>query len=246
MLVDRVSTVNRFGQPWTAKGQSGNALRAPATEEAELSNLVSMYRKAALKSGAYELKDGLIKDLGDGTSAGAWEASAVRTNMSGNYIGTPGDAHIPHLGDVAKHDKAAVVADGNGGMGVIINEIRDDTSEANIDWVELHNRNADGTDPISVHNWRLRLVTSNSAQPVQAVLPDYKIPAGGYLLIVNRDPADPGSPLAGGINLAEIVGKNEVNRGAKHVYHVSKDLNLPGSGKYLLVLRSGDKSSTHE
>ena len=244
VLVDRVSTVNRFGQPWTAKGMSGNALQATG-EEAALSNLVSMYRKAALKDGKYELKDGLIKDLGDGTSGGSWEASAVRANMMGNYIGTPGTFHIPHLGAVAKHDKAAVAADGSG-SGVIINEIRDDTSQGNIDWIELHNHNADGTDPVSVKNWRLWLVTDADEQAVQAILPDYKIPAGGYLLIVNRDPSDPGSPLAGGINLADVVGKNEVNRGAKHVYHVSDDLNLPGSGKYLLVLRSGDKSNTHE
>ncbi len=245
VLVDRVSTVNRFGQPWTAKGMSGNAVADTTPVVTPASNLVSMYRKAALKAGKYELKDGLIKDLGDGTSGGSWEASAVRANMTGNYIGTPGNAHIPHLGDVAKHDKAAVAADGSG-SGVIINEIRDDTSQANIDWIELHNHNADGTDPVSVKNWRLWLVTKADGQAVQAILPDYKIPAGGYLLIVNRDPSDPGSPLAGGINLADVVGKNEVNRGAKHVYHVSGDLNLPGSGKYLLVLRSGDKSNTHE
>ena len=246
VLVDRVSRIDRFGQPWSLKGNSGNSDLTSDVPGTTLSNLVSMYRKAALKDDKYELKDGLIKDLGDGTSAGSWEASSARENMTGAFIGTPGTFHRPNIGGGGKFDKAAVVADGNGGMGVIINEIRDDTSEANIDWVELHNRNADGTDPISVKDWRLRLVTANDKQPEMAKLPDYKIPAGGYLLIVNRDPADAGSPLAGGVNLAEIVGKNEVNRGAKHVYFVDARLDLPGSGKYLLTLRSGDKTSNHE
>ena len=51
VLVDRVSTVNRFGQPWTAKGMSGNAVADTTPVVTPASNLVSMYRKAALKSG---------------------------------------------------------------------------------------------------------------------------------------------------------------------------------------------------
>ena len=247
VLVDRVSRVDRFGQPWDLKGNSGNSvLDTNDPAGTTLSNLVSMYRKAALKDDKYELTGGLIKDLNDGTAGGSWETSGARTNMTGAFIGTPGTFHRPNVGGGMKYDKAAVVAEGNGGMGIIINEIRDDTSEANIDWVELHNRNADGTDPVSVKDYRLRLVTKADTTTELAKLPDYKIPAGGYLLIVNRDPADAGSPLAGGINLAEVVGKNEVNRGASHVYFISANLDLPGEGKYLLTLRSGDKTNTHE
>ena len=258
IVVDSVSTVDRFGRPWALKGSSGfNSADIATGVTGTPSSLTSMYRKAALKDGKYEEKDGKPKDLGRGDAAGSWEASSARANLTGTFIGTPGTFHRPNIGGGDKFDKAAVVADGNSGMGVIINEIRDDTSEANIDWVELHNRNDDGTDPVSVKDWRLRLVTApmkadgtyDDAKAITtqlARLPDYKIPAGGYLLIVNRDPSDPGSPLAGGVNLAEIVGKNEVNRGAKHVYFVSTGLDLPGSGKYLLTLRSGDKTNTHE
>ena len=48
------------------------------------------------------------------------------------------------------------------------------------------------------------------------VLPDYRIPAGGYLLITNRDPED--TVLAGGVNLNDALaagGSVDVNRGAE-------------------------------
>ena len=247
IVVDSVSARNRFNVAWTPKGSSGN------TDELEgkaPTNLVSMYRKAALKSGKYEIKDGAIKDLNRGDEAGSWEASSGRINMTGYFVGSPGSVHVD-IGGTAVQTKADVAAVKNKGTGVIINEFRNDNSDRNIDWVELHN-NSDK--PASVKDWRLRLVTATAdstaahgykdySDAEMAKLPDYSIPAGGYLLIVNRDPKD--TILAGGLNLNEAAN-TRLNKGADHAHYTDSRVKLPNDGKFMIVLRSGDKTSSHE
>ena len=76
-----------------------------------------------------------------------------------------------------------------------------------------------------------------------AILPDHSIPAGGYLLVVNRDPKD--TILAGGLNLNEAWNRR-LNTGADHAYWIDSRVNLPNDGKFMIVLRSGDKTSSHE
>ena len=262
VVVDAVSTVDRFGRFWELKGQSGNSVRG-TDEEEPVSNLVSMYRKRSLEDKpspmAYKFKSGAPDGdkFTDGTDGGQWIASAARRNMTGAFIGTPGSVHVERPGAGKIFDLAAVTA-ATAGSGIIINEVRDDPSRANVDWIELYNNSAVTTAPISVKNWRVRLATAtmnddgtykDHKTSVLAILPDYRIPAGEYLLIVNRDPED--TDLAGGENLADIAEggtRKVVKRGATHVYHISDGsadgvdgLDLPGSGKYLIVLRSGDK-----
>ena len=255
VVVDAVSTVDRFGRFWAPKGQSGNSVLSDG-EEDPIKNLVSMYRKRSLEDKAspmaYKFKSGKPDGdkFTDGTDGGQWIASAARRNMTGNFIGTPGSVHVERPGAGKIFDAAAVTAVTDG-SGIIINEVRDDPSRSNVDWIELYNNSASTTAPISVKNWRVRLVTAtmnddgtykDHKTTVLAILPDYRIPAGEYLLIVNRDPED--TDLAGGTNLADIAEggtRKDVKRGATHVYHISEDLKLPGSGKYLIVLRSGDK-----
>ena len=254
VLVDRVRLSNRFGTRWGLKGQSGNTSIA-ANENAPLVSLISMYRKNDLDDNGTAYKWDKIGDgkfWNDGTDNSAWEASTARVNMVGRYyIGTPFASHRVNAGGGKRFDKAAVVAVDNGGTGIIINEVRDDTANANIDWIELHNNSRAGTDPISVKDWRIRLITATQNDDgtykdykttVLAILPDYRIPAGGYLLVVNRDSEE--TVLAGGVNLNHVLNGTDVSRGAAHVYYVSDDLDLLGSGKYLLVVRSGSKNAS--
>ena len=178
-----------------------------------------MYRKNDLDDNGTAYKPDKIGDgkfWNDGTDAESWEASTGRVNMGGRYyIGTPFASHRVNVGGGKKFDKAAVVAVDNGGTGIIINEVRDDTANANIDWIELHNNSRAATDPISVKDWRIRLITvtqnddgtyKDYKTTVLAILPDYRIPAGGYLLVVNRDPEE--TVLAGGVNLNDVAQRN--------------------------------------
>ncbi len=251
VLVDRVRLSDHFGNRWALKGQSGNTA-VSADENAPLASLISMYRKNDLDASGTAYQSDKIGDgkfWNDGTDGASWEASAARTNMTGRYyIGTPFAPHRVNLGGGKVYKKANVVAVSSAGAGIIINEIRDDPSNRNIDWIELHNNS---TGPISVKDWRIRLITATQNDDstykdykttVLAILPDYRIPAGGYLLVVNRDPEE--TVLAGGVNLNEVANGMDVSRGAAHVYYVSDNLDLPGTGKYLLVVRSGAKNAS--
>ncbi len=241
VIVDRVSLINRFGNGWTNKSTSGNAVAEVAETNVPQKDVVSMYRTRDLTADASAYLG--TASFGSGIEGGSWAASAYPANVTVGFLASPGSVHRTVPGGVQSFAKAAVTAADNGGMGVIINEIRDDTSASNVDWIELHNVNLTG-DPISVNGWRLRLTTANDNDSVLAVIPDYKIAPGEFLLIVNRNPEE--TDLAGGIDLQDIIGKNEVNKGARHVYFVSANLNLPGSGAYLVTLRSGDLTSSHE
>ncbi len=254
LVVDRISTVGKFGRQWDLKGSSGRIV-PDTTRGIAASNMVSMYRKGAIKDGKYELitdgdDKGNIKDLRDGAESDAWEASKGRANMSGRFIGSPGSVHVG-VGGVMLYDR---LPDMLPATDVIINEIRNDTAVANVDWVELHNTG--GTDVV-LKEWRLDRVDSATKdtgnkmgyhQETIVEFPDEDyavIPAGGYLLIVNQHPSD--TVLAGGVNIAD---SNDLSKGARHRYFVAdhKDatLDLPADGKFLLVLRSGNDRTNHE
>ena len=251
VLVDRVRLSNHFGIRWELKGQSGNT-SVESDENAPLASLVSMYRKNDLDVNGTAYRSDKIGDgkfWNDGTEGDSWEASTARVNMMGrSYVGTPFASHRMNPGGGQKFDEAVVAAVSSGGTGIIINEVRDDPSNRNVDWIELHNNS---TDPTFVKDWRIRLITAaqNSDSTykdykttVLAVLPDYRIPAGGYLLVVNRDPEE--TVLAGGVNLNRVASGTDMGKGAAHVYYVSDDLDLPGAGKYLLIVRSGAKNAS--
>ena len=262
-VVDRVSTIDFRGAHWAPKGQSGRTTVGTIAGQ-DASPIISMYRKADLTAaGAYNNTDKFRQVAagaagnrsGDGTDPASWEATPEdrRLNMTGRYyVGTPGHPHL-RVGDVQDYPKAAVGAADDSGRGVIINEFRNDTSAANEDWVELINNEADGSTPISVNGWRLWLITAPDepgGEPngqVIAILPNYRIAPGAYLLIVNQDPES--SSLAAGRNINEEQQGTVIHSGAEHVYFVS-DFTLPNdaqsSGRYLLVLRRGGQTNYHE
>ncbi len=272
VVTDRLSTINRFGNVWGLKGQSGNTqeIRDGAVITAP-TDLISMYRKVTLDSGKYKAKadakiDGVVTrldGLGDGGEAGSWEASVSRTNIVGRFVGSPGTVHVTH-GGTAGITKGFGKNPGDfSATGVIINEVRNDTSDANLDWIELYHFNdTAGATPKNLENWTLSIVTrkpkagkTESDAPTSGnfeykdtnlfSLPKFKLQPGEYLVVYNRHPGD--TILAGGVNVEDVLAGKQVNKGASHLYIVREGLNLPSSGKFLLLLRHGnDKAGTHE
>ena len=280
VVVDSVSLVNSFGSFWAPKGNGGTSGFIGTAGQAILpSPLNSMYRKVNLQAGVYKKKDdGTLDGLGMGTEAGSWEKSTGARYMAEHFIGSPGSVHVSAGGVVTKFDKApaavpptynlgtdAAPKNLDPGSGVIINEVRNDTSSANLDWIELFN-NTDsapaGVTSTNVENWELSIVTMTPKagktaadaptgdnfdykDEELAVLPRYKLAPGEYLVIYNRDPSTTG--LAGGVHIDAVATRTNVNKGASHVYTVSTNLNLPSDKKFLIILRNGnDKNATHE
>ena len=290
VIVDKVSIVTDFGGTWALVGNSGNTEAIFATTNPTVAiqptPLVSMYRKVNLMAGKYKETDKAdpatgrkgLDGLGIGTADGSWAASAGRINMIGWYTGSPGSVHVSTGGLATTFAKspAAVPPTTNfgtdaapknldPGSGVIINEVRNDTSGANLDWIELFN-NTDpapaGVTSTNVGEWELSIVTRTPkagkteadlptkanfdyADTELAELPTYKLAPGEYLVIYNRDPA--GTGLAGGVSIDAVATQTNVNKGASHVYTVSANLNLPSDKKFLIILRNGnDKIGTHE
>ena len=123
---------------------------------------------------------------------------------------------------------------------LVFNELRNANDDKQ-DWLEV--KNISGA-AMSLADWEISIVASTgegAAQDVDIVaFPDYTLPAGEVLLIVNTDPGE--TDLASGVNIATGVGK----KGAKHRYLVSGTLKLPQTA-YLLLLRSAtDKNGTSE
>ncbi len=242
-VLDRVSVVNRFGARWAPKGQSGRITSIDADNPA--ANLVSMYRKRSTNDAkdAYKYKANGDPDgdkFGDGTDGGQWIASVGRLNMSGPFIGTPGAVQQDDGGIATQSKDPASLPVGT----VIINEI---FNSEGLQWIELHNT---GTAEANVKKYELEAVphdqdTTKAPRRVFAIPDkDAKIPAGGFLVITNRDPAD--SILAGGVDVHDDTDKFPA--GASHRYLViteSGDNKWMPASNFLLVLRSENKDN-HE
>ena len=248
VIVDRVSTINRFGRGWQPKGNSG---RTAVGDRGEwVVNLVSMYRKRSLNADAdgYTYNDRGEPEgdeFADGTDPDQWIASAGRINMGGAFVGSPGSVQVSE-GSVTAYLKDP---DSLPTTDVVINEIRNDNAEEDeLDWVELHNTSR--TD-ISIKKWRLNIITADGDDadnlPEQAILAEFpdedyaKIPAGGYLVIIPSYPMD--NILMDGVNIAD---SDEVPRGAIHRYFIDSRMEMANDGKALLVLRSGNDTEHHE
>ena len=253
VLVDRVSAVNRFGSQWNLVGSSGVTAAPVNANDPPQSALVSMYRKRDLVPAGDAYKDvGDGKFWNDGTDSGSWVATPARdrTNITagttGRYIvGTPYSPHLPASGDVVSTGKSPTSVSA---LGVIINEVRNDTSEANLDWIELYHFNdAAGAVSQNLKNWSLTLATYDEEKDEVnevslAVFPDYKLQPDSYLVVYNRHPKD--TILAGGVNIEDLAASRHVNKGSTHHYFVADEsddpeyeLDLPDSGKFLIVLR---------
>ena len=121
---------------------------------------------------------------------------------------------------------------------LVFNELRNADDDTH-DWLELKNiSDAD----LALADWEVSIVSPPGGGTPEdrdiVDFPDYTLPAGEVLLIVNTDPRQ--TDLAGGVDIKTGEGK----RGARHRYFVSAALKLPSS-PYLLLLRSvADKNGT--
>ncbi|MYK17200.1 lamin tail domain-containing protein [Candidatus Poribacteria bacterium] len=224
-VVDRVSFINRFGHRWEPPGSSGRTAVGPNGEP--VTNLVSMYRKRELNAARTQYKTD--KSFEDGSEADSWAASVGRINMDGAFIGSLGSVHVNDGGQVVSAKDPASLP----GTDVIINEIYSGGPDSGwLQWIELYNT---GTAEVNIKNWELEAVTDYNNWELEVVphtgrpslervfaIPDKetKIPAGGFLVITNRDPAD--SILAGGVDLYD-TDNDKIPSGSKPTLYRDSD-----------------------
>ncbi len=270
VVLDRVATIDRFGNPWELKGADGDTADGepdadPSTTEIDLPTdrdtgdpdnaMASMYRKIDLDATgmAYAYENGKLKGLGEGNEASSWEASKYKSKylMRGNYIASPGAVHSLNPdgpGAVQFTMTPASISP----TGIIINEVRNDPSSANLDWIELlYNSDDPEAKPVNIENYKLSLVMgkmksdgsyhesgdANFTETKLAVLPKYEMTPGEYVVIYNREPGK-SVGFAGGEKLQDLSAKTHIKKGATHKYVVETDLKLPAEGKFLILLRT--------
>ena len=146
-------------------------------------------------------------------------------------ISTPGAKHVTgiHVGRLTQSSVSSNL--------IVINEVRNDTSKDNVDWVELKNI---GSGIQQIKDWELSIVTEEVTDAGLVVLkdtdlvdlPEYELASGEILLLLNADPW--GTPIAAGTNAA---GADHPRDGIP-AYVVDTSLDLPNTGKFMLLIRS--------
>ena len=233
---DLVSNVVGGGDQWIrTKGQNGNRGSTANGVTTGQKEFISMYRHRYHNDSA-------------GWNGGEWRKSTQLYKP--NHRGTPGMQEAAG----ARTFTASGVA-----LTVVFNEIANyPTTNKDYEWIELRTRSGDP----HFENWHVRIVTgaddrAHSANPTQEKL--FRLPKldrarfDDILLITKTDPAkDPKHPLAAGYNV-EVADADQARQGRdKNIrYYVADDgdhawtKDLPDDGKFVLILRSGDKQN-HE
>ena len=142
------------------------------------------------------------------------------------YIATPGSKHVREV-YVKSLSPSDVDAD-----SVVINEVRNDISRGNVDWIEL--KNVSGR-TVNLEDWELSIVTAVGEDTDLVDFPEYDLGRGEILLIVNQYPYF--TDLAEGIDIEEPEEHRRLT-GLTHKYFVSDDLDFPENKKFTLLLRS--------
>ncbi len=237
-------TSGSYGQNGSLGNLAGNGI--PASSPIAF---VSMYRNINHKDRVKTDKNRAdqLNAIPDGTRNGSWKEDEANRGryQTGNRYATPGQDQIINI---ISADAADTVARD----GVIFNEIAN-RSAAKHEWIELHNQK---TGSVDIKKYVLSMVsaelvatddTDAHAKKDVAIVTfadadeDIVIPGGGYLVIVNTDPAD--TSLAVGQNVAD---PNSSKQGVDTLYYVDADLELPDTGKFFLILRTEVKAGSHE
>ena len=113
---------------------------------------------------------------------------------------------------------------------VVINEVRNDTSGGNIDWIELKNV---GADAVQLEDWELSIVTAAGSDEDLVDLPEYELEPGALLLLLNESPWV--TSIIEGVAIEEV---DNTDRMFAPRYFVDTALDLPNTGKFVLLLRS--------
>ena len=229
-VLDALSTF--LGGKWELPGKSG---RRPSTA------FVSAYRNIDYDTVEDENldRDTQLTGIPFGSYEDSWEATpdegrrnTILTIIVGSrltnlpYIATPGTRHVPEV--YVKSLKGVAVSSNK----VVINEVRNDTSRHNVDWIELKNVSSR---TVNLEEWELSIVTGVDADEDLVKLPAYEIPKGEILLILNQHPYF--TDLAEGIDIQEPEEHRRLT-GATHKYFISEALDLPNHKKFVLLLRS--------
>ena len=273
IVLDVMSNL-QFGK-WDLPGSNGNTTPPTANPlDPPLKPLVSVYRNidynrvqginnlnndntvntSANRTWQLHLKD----SIRDGYNPGSWIATnplGRRNTTSYLFVGSPGAEHVPGL-VYEGAPRTLLPAE----PLIIITEVRNDTSPANVDWVELHNP---GTEPQGLWDWELTIVDDRDddddlsdtdtvlvgfdeeytpQQRLERGFPpnsDFRLEPGEYLLIVNRDPRE--TVLADGVNIDAVIAGTDVNAGAsnttislvlrKHVGRNARHVRAPNKEK---------------
>ena len=128
---------------------------------------------------------------------------------------------------------------------IIFNEIRN-AEDHEHDWLELKNIS---DEPVSLKAWEISIVTPSEIRQVNkpedagkdediVSFPDYTLPAGGVLLLLNTDPSE--THLELGHDITETADAPD----ASPQYLIASEMRLPDTA-YLLILRSAtDNNAT--
>ena len=224
-VLDAISNLH-LGK-WNLPGRSG---RRPYV------NVVSAYRHITYPEGENGTQHEI--SIPPGSYKASWKATPElgqrNTNISLPYIATPGTRHVSDMFFRAPL-RTSVRSD-----QIVINEVRNDTSRYNHDWVELKNITRL---PVNIENWELSIVTDVDEDTDLVNLPDYEMLPGEILLLQARPPQF--TTLAGGIDIQDM--ETPETNGATHKYFVDTNFNLPNTGKFLLLLRKEpDKNGKDE
>ena len=230
IVIDVLSTL--FGGRWELPGKSGrrpttafvSAYRIIDYDTVEDSDLSREERLLGIPFGSYE--DNWQKTPDEGRRNTILTIIVGRNLVKLPYVATPGAKHVPER--FTKSLKTTAVSSNK----VVINEVRNDTSRDNIDWIELKNVSSRA---VNLQEWELSIVTDVGEDEVLVDLPEYEIQKGEILLILNQHPYF--TNLVEGIDIEEPE-EHRRPTGAIHKYFLSEDLDLPGDKKFLLLLRS--------
>ena len=215
-VLDAISNLH-LGK-WNLPGRSG---RRPYV------NVVSAYRNISYP----EETNGTLHEISipPGSYKASWKATPElgrrNTKISVPYVATPGTQDVtdmffrPPLKTSVRSDQ------------IVINEVRNDTSHHNHDWVELKNV---GRSSVNLEHWELSIVTGVEEDTDLVDLPDYEMPPGEILLLQTQHPHR--TTLAGAVDIQDP--ETPETHGATHKYFVDPDLDLPNIGKFVLLLRS--------
>ena len=222
-VLDAVSNLH-LGR-WNLPGRSG---KRPS------SSVISAYRDIVYPEGGTGRSDvpfGSYKESWKATVAHGRRNTLLSTiddrdrMIALPYIATPGAPHVPDT-FLLPLSKTVVRSD-----RVVINEIRNDISRDNLDWVELKNVSRLSVD---LENWELSIVTGVGADTDLVNLPSYTLDPGEILLLQRHHPKF--TDLADGIHIGNP--DEPKNRGATHKYFVDPGLDFPNTGQFVVLLRS--------
>ena len=139
-------------------------------------------------------------------------------------VATPGAKHVTGV-FVGRLTRTPVLSD-----TVVINEVRNDTSKDNVDWVELKNVS---TGIVDLKDWELSIVTGVGVDNDLVNLPEYEMDPGEILLLLNQHPWN--TPILGG---ADLNNADQRESETERKFLVDGDLILPNTGKFVLLLRN--------